>query len=162
MFTVCLRILRDRDDAAEATQDAFLKAWRGLPRFRGDSMFTTWLYRIAVNAAISKQRTRARRRMHETDSDDEMLTQLPSAGSVEATAGARIEVGELEKALGQLPEHYRTAVVLRDVYGMSIEEIARETEISATAAKVRVHRGRKRLKEMMYPDEAGTPQRSSE
>ena len=162
VFTVCLRILRDRDDAAEATQDAFLKAWRGLSRFRGDAMFTTWLYRIAVNAAISKQRSRARRRMHETDTDDEMLTQLPSAASVEAAAGARIEVAELEKALGQLPEHYRTAVMLRDVYGMSIEEIARETEISATAAKVRVHRGRKRLKEMMYPDEAGSPQRSSE
>ena len=162
VFTVCLRILRDRDDAAEATQDAFLKAWRGLSRFRGDSMFTTWLYRVAVNAAISKQRSRARRRMHETDTDDEMLSQVPSAASVEAAAGARIEVAQLEKALGRLPEHYRTAVMLRDVYGMSIEEIAQETDISATAAKVRVHRGRKRLKEMMYPDEAGSPQRSSE
>ncbi len=100
--------------------------------------------------------------MHETDTDDEMLSQVPSAASVEAAAGARIEVAQLEKALGRLPEHYRTAVMLRDVYGMSIEEIAQETDISATAAKVRVHRGRKRLKEMMYPDEAGSPQRSSE
>ncbi len=155
VYTLCLRILRDPDDAAEATQDAFVKAWRGLKRFRGEAAFTTWLYRIAFNAAISRQRSRARRWAHETESEDQVLAQMPSQSSVESAAGARIEVERLQRALGTLSESYRSAVVMRDVYGMSIEEIARAARISETAAKVHVHRGRKRLKELMYPDEAG-------
>jgi RNA polymerase sigma-70 factor, ECF subfamily len=155
VYTLCLRILRDPDDAAEATQDAFVKAWRGLKRFRGEAAFTTWLYRIAFNAAISRQRSRARRWAHETESENEVLAQMPSGSSVESAAGARVEVERLQRALTTLPESYRSAVVMRDVYGMSIEEIARAALISQTAAKVRVHRGRKRLKELMYPDEAG-------
>ena len=152
VYTLCLRILGDPDDAAEATQDAYLKAWRGLKGFRGDAMFQTWLYRVASNAAISKHRSRKRRRAHEAGIEDEALSELPGAGSVEAAAGAKVEVAELEKALLRLPGHYREAVVLRDVYGLSIEEIAKQLKISNTAAKVRVHRGRKRLKDMMFPD----------
>jgi RNA polymerase sigma-70 factor, ECF subfamily len=152
VYTLCLRILGDPDDAAEATQDAYLKAWRGLKGFRGDAMFQTWLYRVASNAAISKHRSRKRRRAHEAGIDDEALSELPSAGSVEAAAGAKVEVAELEKALQRLPGHYREAVVLRDVYGLSIDEIAKQLKVSNTAAKVRVHRGRKRLKDMMFPD----------
>jgi RNA polymerase sigma factor (sigma-70 family) len=151
VYTLCLRILGDPDDAAEATQDAYLKAWRGLKGFRGDAMFQTWLYRVASNAAISKHRSRRRRRMHEADIEDEALSQMAGPGSVESAAGAKVEVAELERALQQLPEHYRVAVVLRDVYGMSIEEITKQLKISNTAAKVRVHRGRKRLKDMMFP-----------
>ena len=152
VYTLCLRILGDPDDAAEATQDAYLKAWRGLKGFRGDAMFQTWLYRVASNAAISKHRSRKRRRAHEARIEDEALTEIAGPGSVEATAGAKVEVAELEKALLRLPGHYREAVVLRDVYGLSIEEIAKQLKLSNTAAKVRVHRGRKRLKDMMFPD----------
>ena len=152
VYTLCLRILRDPDDAAEATQDAYLKAWRALKGFRGEAMFTTWLYRVAANTAISKHRSRKRRRTHETGVGDELLGQIAASGSTESTAGARIEVRDLERALAVLPDHYRSAVVLRDVYGFSIEEVAGQLKISETAAKVRVHRGRKKLKEMMYPD----------
>lgn len=153
VYTLCLRILRDPDDAAEATQDAYLKAWRGLRSFRGDAMFTTWLYRVASNTAISKHRSRARRRTHETGIADELLSQVASASSTEASATSRIDVATLERNLARLPEHYRTAVVLRDVYGLSIEEIAKQQKVSTTAAKVRVHRGRKKLKDMVYPGE---------
>jgi RNA polymerase sigma factor (sigma-70 family) len=153
VYTLCLRILGDPDDAAEATQDAYLKAWRGLKGFRGEAMFQTWLYRVASNAAISKHRSRKRRRMHEADIEDEALSQMAGPGSVESAAGAKVEVAELERALLRLPEHYRVAVVMRDVYGMSIEEITKHLKISNTAAKVRVHRGRKRLKDMMFPAE---------
>ncbi|MGH3118385.1 MAG: RNA polymerase sigma factor, partial [Gaiellales bacterium] len=155
VYTLCLRILRDPDDAAEATQDAYLKAWRALSGFRGDAMFTTWLYRVAANTAISKHRTRTRRRKHETGVGDEMLGRFAASGSTESSATARVEVAALERALARLPEHYRTAVVLRDVYGLSIQEIAKQQRISATAAKVRVHRGRKKLKELVYPDGTG-------
>ena len=152
VYTLCLRILRNPDDAAEATQDAYLKAWRSLKGFRGDAMFTTWLYRVAANTAISKHRSRKRRRSHESGVTDEVLGQVAATGSTEATAGANLEVRDLERALALLPEHYRSAVVLRDVYGFSIEEIAGQLKITETAAKVRVHRGRKKLKDMLYPE----------
>ena len=152
VYTLCLRILRNPDDAAEATQDAYLKAWRSLKGFRGDSMFTTWLYRVAANTAISKHRSRKRRRSHESGVTDEVLGQIAASGSTEATAGAKLEVRDLERALALLPEHYRSAVVLRDVYGFSIEEIAGQLKVSETAAKVRIHRGRKKLKDMLYPE----------
>jgi RNA polymerase sigma factor (sigma-70 family) len=74
---------------------------------------------------------------------------VPSSISVEDAAGAKVQVRELETALASLPELYREAVMLRDVYEMSIEEIASQLKISETAAKVRVHRGRKKLKEML-------------
>lgn len=150
VFTLCLRILNNRDDAAEATQDVYLKVWRSLRGFRGEARFTTWLYRVAANTAISKQRSRTRRRSHESEVDDEMLAAMPAGISVEQQAGARVEVHAVEKALGSLPEHYRSAIVLRDVYGYSVEEVAKQLGISETAAKVRVHRARKKLKEMVY------------
>jgi RNA polymerase sigma-70 factor (ECF subfamily) len=150
VYTLCLRILGDPDDAKEATQDAYLKAWRGLKGFRGDSAFETWLYRVASNAALSKHRGRRRRQSHETGVGDEMLTEIASPRSVENEAGAKVEVKALESALATLPEHYRTAVVLRDVYGLGIEEIAQQLGITETAAKVRVHRGRKKLKDEVY------------
>ena len=153
VYTLCLRILGDPHDAAEATQDAYLKAWRGLSGFRGDALFETWLYRVASNSALSKHRSRRRRQSHEAGVQDEVLTELPASGSVEATAGARIEVQALEAALARLPEQHRTAVVLRDVYGMNIEEIAAQLGISETAAKVRVHRARKKLKELIFEGE---------
>ncbi len=152
VYSLCLRILGDPDDASEATQDAFLKAWRGLKGFRGDAMFTTWLYRVATNAAISKHRSRTRRTKHEARTDDEMLAQIPSAASTESAAGARLEVQEVEQALALLPESYRAALVLKDVYGLTIEEIAKQLDCSETNAKVRIHRARKKLKEIVYGD----------
>ena len=152
VYSLCLRILRDPDDAAEATQDAYLKAWRGLKGFRGEAMFTTWLYRVAANAAISKQRRRARRRQHETGAGDDQL-EIAAATDPAHDAELRLELDAVEAALARLPLLYRSAVVLRDVYGFSTEEVAKQLGISETAAKVRVHRGRKKLKVELYPQE---------
>ncbi|MDQ4142377.1 MAG: sigma-70 family RNA polymerase sigma factor [Actinomycetota bacterium] len=148
VYTLCLRILRDPEDAAEATQDAYLKVWKGLGSFRGDALFTTWLYRVAANAALSRQRSRKRRRDRETGGE-EVLTQVAAAGSVEVEAAARIDVRALEKCVDRLPDHYRSVVLLRDVYGLTLDEIAQQLKISETAAKVRLHRARKKLKDMM-------------
>ncbi|MBK5227446.1 MAG: RNA polymerase sigma factor [Actinobacteria bacterium] len=156
VYTLCLRILGNPADAQEATQDVFLKVWRNLSSFRGEAMFSTWLYRVASNTAISKHRKRKRQRVNESGVDDEVLAQIPSPGSVESAAGAKVEVERLEEALALLPEGLREAVVLRDVYGLNIAEIAAEQKISETAAKVRVHRGRKKLKEIMFPEKPGT------
>ncbi|HVF52426.1 MAG TPA: RNA polymerase sigma factor [Actinomycetota bacterium] len=153
VYTLCLRILRDPDDAAEVTQDAYVKAWRGLKSFRGDSQFSTWLYRIASNAAISRYRSRKRRQDHEVASEDLDLSTRPGEASTEGAAGTRVEVDLLERALATLPEHYRTAVLLRDVYGYPIEDIARQMKASVPATKVRIHRGRKKLKELVWPED---------
>jgi RNA polymerase sigma-70 factor (ECF subfamily) len=153
VYTLCLRILRDPDDAAEATQDVYLKVWRNLKGFRGDAAFETWLYRVATNTAITKHRSRSRKQSHEAGVEDEQLSAMPASDSVENAAGARMDMKELERAMNQLPEHYRTAVLLRDVYGLTTAEIAKQTKTTETTAKVRVHRGRKRLKELMYGGE---------
>ena len=152
VYTLCLRILRDPHDAAEATQDVYLKVWRNLKGFRGEAAFETWLYRVATNTAITKHRRRSRKQSFEAGVEDEQLTAMPAGDSVEAAAGARMELKELDRAMDRLPEHYRTAVLLRDVYGLTTAEIARQTKTTETTAKVRVHRGRKRLKELMYPE----------
>lgn len=152
VYTLCLRILRDPDDAAEATQDTYLKVYRALGGFRGDSMFGTWLYRVATNAAISKHRGRKRKLENETGASDEILARTAGGASTEGAAGAKLDLQRVEGALGRLPAHYRDAVMLRDVYGMTTEEIAKQLKISETAAKVRVHRGRKKLKEMVFPE----------
>lgn len=150
VYTLCLRILRDADDAADATQDAYLKAWRGLKGFRGDAQFSTWLYRVASNAAISKHRSRRRKRIHETTVEEERVAQVPSLASTESAAAARLEVREVERALASLPAVYREAVLLRDVYDLPIEEIAKQLGISQTATKVRIHRGRKKLRDVLW------------
>ncbi len=149
VYTLCLRILRDPNDAAEATQDAYFKVWRGLKSFRGDARFTTWLYRVASNSAISRQRKRSRTARHEVGAEDEFLAHIPSGASTEREAGARIELGHLERCLGRLPDIYRAPLVLRDVYGLSMADVAAQLKISETAAKVRVHRGRKKLQDLM-------------
>jgi RNA polymerase sigma-70 factor, ECF subfamily len=118
----------------------------------GELVGATWLYRVATNVAISKYRSRKRRRSHETGVEDEALLRIPASGNVEEAAGARLEVRDVERALASLPEIYRGAVVLRDIYGLSIEEIASKLKITQTAAKVRVHRGRKKLKDTVFPE----------
>jgi RNA polymerase sigma-70 factor (ECF subfamily) len=150
VYALCLRILRNPDDAAEATQDAYLKAWRGLARFRGDSAFTTWLYRIAANAAISRHRSRQRRRSRESDVGEDGLADIASPASTEDSASARMDLRELERAVASLPELYRLPLVMRDVYGLSTDEVAQELKISETATKVRIHRARKMLKSQMF------------
>lgn len=150
VYGLCLRILRNPDDAAEATQDAYLKAWRGLSRFRGDSAFTTWLYRIAANAAISRHRSRKRRRQREADVDDEALSAIASSSSTEESVSGRMDLEELDVAVAALPEIYRLPLLMRDVYGLSTEEVAAQLKISETATKVRIHRARKMLKDKMF------------
>jgi RNA polymerase sigma-70 factor (ECF subfamily) len=109
------------------------------------------MYRVATNAAITKQRGRKRRWSHETEADDEVLTQVAATISTEDVVDTRLDLQEVERALASLPAHYRVPVVLRDVYGFSMDEIGKQLGISETAAKVRVHRGRKRLREVVWP-----------
>ena len=134
---VCYRLLDDARDVDEAVQDTFVQAWRNLERFRGDAAPYTWLYRIAVNEALMRRRrkTLPTSELHETV--------VASGEDAFAAADARAFLIERLRAL---PVEYRAAVVLRDVDGLSNEEVAAALEITLAAAKSRIHRGRMQLR----------------
>jgi RNA polymerase sigma-70 factor, ECF subfamily len=132
--SVIYRLLDDRRDVEEATQDVFVQAWRNLRRFRGDAQLFTWLYRIAVNEALMRRR----RKRPEVQELDERLAAAPNP-----------EPGLqdlLLRELAALPFEYRAAVVLRDVEGLTNAEVANALGISVAAAKSRIHRGRLQIR----------------
>ncbi len=145
--TVLLRLLDDDRDVEEATQDCFVQAWRNLDRFRGDATVFTWLYRIAVNEALMRRR---RKRLPTTDID-EALERIPAERAEEPHGAA--ESGELEQFLAdrirELEPEYRAPLVLRDVIGLSNQEVADVLELSLPAAKSRIHRARMRIREAL-------------
>jgi RNA polymerase sigma-70 factor, ECF subfamily len=146
-YTLALRLLRDPDDAAEATQEAYIRMVRGLKRFREVGAFPTWLFRIVSNVCLTEMRKRSKR---EVPTEMELI-ESPSADDTEATAVDRTFRRQLEEAVDGLSDVYRTVVVLRDIYGMSVQETAEALEISPGAVKVRLHRARKRLRDELAP-----------
>ncbi len=149
-FGLALRLTGDEEDARDVVQDAYLRAYRSLDRFRRDARFSTWLYRIVANCA-STHTTRRRRHRHEELADDDLMVdhrpEADPAGQAEAASLRR----QLDAAIQGLPPRLRSVVVLRDVYDLSHEAIAEELGISISAAKVRLHRARRRLREQVFP-----------
>lgn len=148
---VLRRILDDGRDVEEAVQDVFVQAWRNLDRYRGDAAVFTWLYRIGVNEGLARRR---RKRLETVDLDS------PPAAAVHDTRGETqpqrsIEMTDTREhvhaALAALPFDYREAVVLRDLAGLSNEEVADALDLSVAAAKSRIHRGRMQLRELLEP-----------
>jgi RNA polymerase sigma-70 factor (ECF subfamily) len=149
VYTLALRLVGDREMAADVAQEAFVRGWRALPKFRGDSRFTTWMHRITVNTAWSLRAKAARRR---TERIDDLAFEPRSTGMSPERAGELSELRpRIESALSVLPIGTRTVVVLKDVYGWSHPEIAEHLDISVAASKVRLHRGRKRLRDELWP-----------
>ncbi len=149
-YTLAVRLTGDPEDARDVVQEAYIRAHRGLARFRGDAHFSTWLFRITANCANT---IRGRRRRHNHD-------QLPDEGGLveesrQSDPGHRLDIGVLRSQLTQavvsLPPKLRSVLVLRDVYELSHEAIAQELGITTSAAKVRLHRARKRLREVLGP-----------
>jgi RNA polymerase sigma-70 factor (ECF subfamily) len=138
IFTMVARILGDQHEAADVTQEVYIRVWRGLRRFRGDSAFGTWLYRVAANTALSylKKRGRSWRPV-----DPAALPETPVEDRSEEQADADL----MERALQRLPAEARAVIVLKDMYGWSCEEIGRQVGATEGAVKVRVFRARKRL-----------------
>ena len=139
IYGLCLRMTGDQDRAERLVQDTFVTAWRKLGTFRGESAFSTWLHKIAVNAVLqdqrSRKRARERRMLHgETNSP---LTTPPSPD------GLRID---LARAIATLPDGARMVFVLHDVEGYSHREIAEMTGIAEGTSKAQLHRARKLLK----------------
>lgn len=144
VYTLARRLVGDPHLAADVSQEALVRAWRALPRFRGEAKFSTWLHRITVNTAWThKDRVRRASALPLDDYYD--LPALPSPYDPE-TAGELVELrGRLRDALDRLPEGQRQVVVMKDVHGWSHQEIAAAMDITVTAAKVRLHRARATL-----------------
>ncbi len=141
------------DEADEVAQEVFVRAWRGLARFEERSQFSTWLYRIAFNEAHRRlSRRRPVRADPEPDREDPVasLPESPELGP-EAQALDREFERTLERALDELPDDWRAAVVLRDLEGLSTHDAAEVAGIREAALKSRLHRGRMRLRALLEP-----------
>jgi RNA polymerase sigma-70 factor (ECF subfamily) len=159
-YTLAVRLTGNEEDARDVVQEAYLRAWKGIRRFRGDAAFSTWLYRITANSAYTLvARRRRQRTVHLDEVPEQADVRLEARPEDLATSTAGL--GDLAAALDQLPPSMRTTVILKDVYGLSHEAIAAETGISVAAAKVRLHRGRKRLRDLLDEVERSSGGRDS-
>jgi RNA polymerase sigma-70 factor (ECF subfamily) len=146
VYNLTYRILGNHADAEDAAQDAFLAAYRNFHRFRGESKVSTWLYRIATNAALMKLRKdRNPRTLTQTGYDELQLTS-PLEGPEKLALNSELRQ-HLEEGLELLSPNLKTAVVLRDLQGLSNEEAAEVLDISVSSLKARLHRGRVLLRQ---------------
>lgn len=129
-------------------QEAYLRAFRSIRKFRGDAAFTTWLYRITANCAADHLNRRVRHRHDELG--DEHVDERAEIDPESHTGNVELR-DQLKVALDALPPKLRAVVVLRDIYDLPHEEIAEQLNISESAAKVRLHRARRKLREELLP-----------
>ena len=165
LLAVARRILGSEDDARDAVQDAFLSAFRSLDRFEGGARLSTWLHRIVVNASLMKLRTRRRK------PEQSIETLLPAfledghfderfaswSEPVDHALERRETRAEVRAQIAQLPETYRTVLVMRDIEELDTEETARQLGISPNAVKIRLHRARQALRTLLAPHFRSVP-----
>ena len=147
IVNLVMRYVRDPELALDITQEAFIKAYRALPRFRGDSAFYTWMYRIAVNTAKNHLAAQRRRPMNvELDMQDpeqyDLHANLKETDTPEAITLSNELQETVERAIAALPEDLRTAIILRELEGMSYEEIAQTMECPVGTVRSRIFRAR--------------------
>ena len=155
-YSLALRLVGNPEDAQDVAQDTYLRAFRAIGRFRGEASIVTWLYRITTNCATTLI-ARRRRVNHERLSDeDAVVDDCP-----EHDPQLRVDAAELRErvivALSALPMKLRSVIVLRDIYDLSHDAIARQLGITESAAKVRLHRARQKLRAALFdaPEAAG-------
>lgn len=152
VFALTLRMCGSPEDAAEAAQEAFLAAWQGLRFFRGESSFSTWLYRLASNACVDLLRREGRRRsMAGPSLDDEDLNPNvpdPAPGPQEAAERRELRA-QIEEGLRTLSPEHRQVLILREIHQLSYEEIARTLDLDLGTVKSRISRGRRQLRNFL-------------
>ena len=156
IVNLVMRYVRDPELALDITQEAFIKAYRALPRFRGDSAFYTWMYRIAINTAKNHLVAKGRR-LPNDDIDAQEAEQFEGAAGLKeyTTPENMLLRDEVEttifSAIDQLPEDLRTAITLREIEGMSYEEIAQTMECPVGTVRSRIFRAREAIDEKLRP-----------
>jgi RNA polymerase sigma-70 factor (ECF subfamily) len=155
VYRLAYNVLRNQEDAWDAAQEAFIKAYKALPAFRGQSAFYTWLFRIVMNVAHDKARQRgAQGRAFGTErvTEEEWERTMPDPGEDPDAAAARAEQrARIVRALDTLPEHHRAIIMLSDLEGLSYREIADVLNIPMGTVMSRLHNARKRLRAALGP-----------
>jgi len=162
VYALCRRMLADPDEAADATQEVFVRVMRSVVGFRGDSTFGTWLHRVTVNVCLTALRKRSKARAagmvaggtpFALPGDDALLASSDTAP--EDAAETADLLARSEAALAQLPEDARAVVVLRDIEGLSTKEVAELLGVTETVVKVRLHRAHARLRALLVGPQSG-------
>ena len=157
VYNVALRMLNNREDAADMTQEAFIKAYNSLSGFRGDSKFSVWLTRIVSNLCLDFMRSRNRRptvslSMEDEDGEDVQLDIADTSQSPEQLLERSLTRESVRRGLQSLPEDYREILLLREIQGLSYDEIAAALDIEVGTVKSRIFRGRKKLCDYLIKD----------
>ena len=162
VYALCRRMLADPDEAADATQEVFVRVMRSVLGFRGESAFGTWLHRVTVNVCLTALRRRSKARaagmvaggtpFAMPGDETEVAAGGPAPEDVAVTADL---VARSEAALAALPEDARAVVVLRDIEGLSTAEVAELLGVTENVVKVRLHRAHARLRTMILTSEHG-------
>jgi RNA polymerase sigma-70 factor (ECF subfamily) len=156
ILKLIMRYVRDPSEALDVAQEAFLKAYRAAPSFRGDSAFYTWLYRIAINTAKNYLVATGRRPIHfgldlQESEQYEALSKLKDIDTPEGLALSDEIRDVVNKAIRDLPEDLRTAILLREIEGMSYEEIAQTMECPVGTVRSRIFRAREAIDKRIGP-----------
>ena len=152
IFALTLRMCGNPADAEEAAQEAFLATWQGLPFFRGDSSFSTWLYRLASNACVDLLRKEGRHSAVAGPSlnDEELNIDVPDRLPSPQEEAERKELrAQIEEGLAALSPEHRQVLVLREMHQLSYDEIADTLELDVGTVKSRINRGRKQLRKIL-------------
>lgn len=168
VYALTLRMCKNPEDAAEAAQEAFLSAWQGLPFFRGDASFSTWLYRLASNACVDLLRRESRHRgaagpsLNDEESNLDVAdeTPLPQEELERKELREQIELG-----LRSLTPDHREVLILREMHQLSYDEIAAVLEIDVGTVKSRINRARKQLRNFLIKSgnfSGGAPSKTAE
>jgi RNA polymerase sigma-70 factor (ECF subfamily) len=160
LFNVARRIVGTDEDARDVIQDAFLSAFRALDRFHGEARLSTWLHRIVVNTALMKLRTRKRKPEESIEpflpgfqADGHFSEQLADWHEPVDQALSRAETrAAVRHRINELPESFRTVLLLRDIEGLSTVETANVLKTTPNAVKIRLHRARQALRTLLAPD----------
>ena len=157
VYNVALRMLNNSEDAADMTQEAFIKAYNSLSGFRGDSKFSVWLTRIVSNLCLDFMRSRNRRptvslSMEDEDGEDVQLDIADTSQSPEQLLERSLTRESVRRGLQSLPEDYREILLLREIQGLSYDEIAAALDIEVGTVKSRIFRGRKKLCDSLTKD----------
>lgn len=157
VYNLALRMMGNAQDAEDMAQEAFLKAYNSLPGFRGDSKFSVWLYRIVSNVCLDQLRKKSKRptvslSMEDEDGEETQLDLPDTAQSPEEMLEKKLTREAVRRGLAQLPEDARQILLLREIQGLSYEEIGETLGLEAGTVKSRIFRARKRLCAFLLED----------
>ena len=157
VYNIALRMTGNSEDAADMTQEAFIKAYNSLQSFRGDSKFSVWLYRIVSNVCLDFLRSKNRRptvslSVEDDDGEDAQLDVADESQSPELLLDRKLSRDSVRRGLDSLPPDYRQILLLREIQGLSYDEIAQALSLEVGTVKSRIFRARKRLCTFLIDD----------